>query len=189
VTFECNWNKDKACEISKVMDCRWKIIECLDKSAISKSDFINRNIYCIKHNGIKPYENILKVEEGFYNYFYYNTMAKSYMQEISNLEERFRKDSIINSFIEEAQIMYKHKDRATEKILELLKYKKINAYYVSLNSEKLDKTLFEIELIDFPQFILHSKKYRIKDNLIKNNCFKNEIMKSKINSYVNTKII
>lgn len=183
----CPKKKNEICTLEEIFSCRWDTILELENSIIDKGAFIVKNAECIKFNGVKAFLNPRNLEEGFYNYFYYNTLAKINLYEISILEERFQKESIINSFMQEVHEMYKKKDLATSYILNTLNYKGIESYPLKLESEKLRENLFEIVLHSYPEMILHTKSHKIRKELILRKCYQSTVRTSKIDSYVNSK--
>ena len=90
-------------------------------------------------------------------------------------------------YMEKADYYYDKKDKATLKIIELLDYKGIEAYYIKVRSKNLKGKLFEIIINDYNNMILHSTNdyiaKRLKDNYILSDTEK----KSIIDGYINQK--
>ena len=100
--------------------------------------------------------------------YFISKKKKKYQQEINNREN-----------------YYYLKDLATEKLLELIDYKDIEAYFIKLKSKRLTGEIFEIYLKDFDKLILHSKNKSLLQKLKEKECFLDEAKISMIDSYVN----
>lgn len=86
-----------------------------------------------------------------------------------------------------AHDQYIKKDAVTLAVVELMAYKDMEAYFVTLASEDLHEELFEIVLTAYKRVIFHSKDKRLLNRLKKNGVFSDELRASKIDDYVNTK--
>ena len=71
------------------------------------------------------------------------------------------------------------------KILDILDYRGVTAYYISVRSKELKNKLFEIVLKDHNNTILHSTSELIKKRLIDEGVFESGTKKSLIDYYIN----
>lgn len=162
---------------------RKESIGLLDESKIDKDEFLNLNYNFIKKLDLKPFSQISTAKEAIYNYQYYNIMAKRSNQMaltfISKKKKKYQQE------INNRENYYYLKDLATEKLLELIDYKDIEAYFIKLKSKRLTGEIFEIYLKDFDKLILHSKNKNLLQKLKERECFLDEAKISMIDSYVN----
>jgi len=163
---------------------RQSLIDQYVKGDLSKEEFIESNYHYINALGVKPFQRIDSVQKAIYNYQYYNVIAKYYQKRAHDLSKRHEAR---NDFIEMANYYYSKKDRVTEKLLKLLDFRDIEAYFVRVKSPNLKNKLFEIVLKDYDNIILHSKNEVILNMLISEGAFTNEIRDSLVDSYINQK--
>lgn len=163
---------------------RQSLIDQYKKGDMSKDEFIEANYRYINAMDIKPFQKIDNVKKAIYNYQYYNVIAKYYQKRAHELS---RSHESREEFLELANYYYSKKDHVTEKLLNLLDYSGIEAYYVQVNSPNLKKKLFEIVLTDYDNIILHSKNEAILNALIRENVFSPEVRKSLVDNYINQK--
>ncbi len=57
---------------------RNELIDLLDEEKITKQEFISRNNVLINSFNLRPFTDIKTVNEGVFNYQYYNLKAKEY---------------------------------------------------------------------------------------------------------------
>ena len=170
-------------KIQKFFRYRQGLIDQYLKGDMTKREYLEANFDAVYYNDFGPFHRIDTVEKGLYNYQYYNAMAKK-MKSIGSMshldaDRRRLYESRSDSF-------YKSKDYATLKVLELLDYKGIKAYPISVRSKHLKGRLIEI-LIDEYSMILHTANENIKNRLIYENVFSGEKRKSLIDGYINQK--
>lgn len=163
---------------------RQSLIDQYAKGDLTKDEFIEENYRCINTLSIKPFQKIDNVKKAIYNYQYYNVLAKYYQKKAHDLSGR---TDARCDYLEMADGFYYKKDRVTEKLLNLLDFTGIEAYYVKVKSPNLKRKLFEIVLKDYDNIILHSKSEHILNILMKENIFISEERKSLIDSYINQK--
>ena len=163
---------------------RKSLIEQYTKGDLSKEEFIEANYRCINALDIKPFQKIDNVKKAIYNYQYYNVLAKYYQKKAHDLNKRHggRED-----YLELSNHYYSKKDNVTLKLLELLDFRGVEAYFVKAKSPTLKKKLFEIVLKEHDSVILHSINEVILNLLIKENVFSNEVRNSLVDSYINQK--
>lgn len=163
---------------------RQTLIDHYTKGDLSKEEFIEANYRCINALDIKPFQRIDNVKKAIYNYQYYNVLAKYYQKRAHDLNNR---NESKNDFLEQANYYYSKKDMVTEKLLKILDFSGIDAYFVKVKSPTLKNKLFEIVLKDYDNIILHSKNETILNLLMNENAFCNEERKSLVDSYINQK--
>lgn len=150
---------------------------------MTKSEYLEKNLDAVLGLNIKPFKNIDTLEKGLFNYQYFNALAKESRQMSYDFSDR----EIKYEYMEKADYYYDKKDKATLKIIELLDYKGIEAYYIKVRSKNLKGKLFEIIINDYNNMILHSTNdyiaKRLKDNYILSDTEK----KSIIDGYINQK--
>lgn len=165
---------------------RDRLIDQYEKGEISKTEYVCQCMKFFKDNNLEPYNNITTLEEGMFNYQYYNMLAKYYYIEVHECELK-GEERYMQSFLDEAYECYKIKDKATFDILRLLDPKDIDAYYIKLSSESLSGKLYEIRIRNCERAVFHSKNYKMKDFLKQLGVFRKEAQKSIIDAYVNDK--
>jgi hypothetical protein len=163
---------------------RENLINHYNKGDLSKEEFIEANYRCINTLDIKPFQKIDNVKKAIYNYQYYNVLAKYHQKRAHDLNNRSESKK---DFLELANHYYYKKDMVTQKLLKLLDFTGIEAYYVKVKSPTLKNKLFEIVLKDYDNIILHSKSEILLNLLISENAFCQEERKSLVDSYINQK--
>lgn len=163
---------------------RQSLIEQYSKGDLSKEEFIEQNYNTINSLGIEPFHKIDNVKKAIYNYQYYNVLAKYYQKRAHDLSKRHESRQ---DFFELADYYYSKKDYVTEKLLKLLDFSGIEAYYVKVKSPNLKKKLFEIVVKEYDNFILHSKNEKILNMLKYENAFIDEERQSLVDDYINQK--
>lgn len=170
-------------KIQKFFRYRQGLIDQYLKGDMTKKEYLEANFDAVYYNDFGPFRRIDTVEKGLYNYQYYNAMAKK-MQSISKSSSMDFENRKL--YEKRSESYYRSKDYATLKVLELLKYKGIRAYPVTVRSKFLKGRLIEI-LIDEYSMILHTASENIKNRLIYENVFSDKKRKSLIDGYINQK--
>lgn len=161
------------------------LIDQLEDKIISKTQYIEEN-YERFVEGVKPPSTQIKsIDEGIVAYHYYNTKAKKMM--MMGNDCYYRDPYQAKDYHDTAHDQYIKKDAVTLAVVELMAYKDMEAYFVTLASEDLHEELFEIVLTAYKRVIFHSKDKRLLNRLKKNGVFSDELRASKIDDYVNTK--
>ena len=163
---------------------RQNLIDHYTKGDMTKEEFIEENYRCITALDIKPFQRIDNVKKAIYNYQYYNVLAKYNQKRAHDLSKKY---SSREDFLEQANYYYSKKDQVTEKLLKLLDFAGVEAYFVKVKSPYLKKKLFEIVLTDYDSIVLHSTSETIRNMLIRENVFQQEERKSVTDSYINQK--
>lgn len=164
---------------------RKESIDLLTDKKIGKNEFLEINYQYIKKLDLKPFSNISSILEGVYNYQYYNIMAKRSNSLAFDLYNNPKKKRKYKNFINNRENYYCLKDKASLRLLELVEFNDIEAYFIKLKSKRLTGEIFEIVLKKYDKLILHSKNKEILRKLIDNKCFDKNPRESKIDSYVN----
>jgi hypothetical protein len=171
-------------KFERFMKNRQNLIKQYEKGDFTKEEFIEENYRCIMSLGIKPFRKIDNIKKGIYNYQYYNSLAKYYQKRAHELEKRHeaRQD-----FLEMANHFYHKKDKTTEKMLKLVDFQKIEAYYVKVKSLNLKNKLIEIVFTEYDNVVLHSKSDAVASLLARENILIDKEKKSLTDSYINQK--
>ena len=167
--------------IQKYFRYRQALIDQYVKGDMSKREYLQANYDAVINNDIEPFNNIDTVEKGLYNYQYYNALAKQ-MKAVST--QRDLDYEMKKYYIENSNYYYNKKDRATMRVLQLLDYRGVKAYFVSVKSKNLKGKLFEIVISDY-SMILHSTSTFILNKLREEEVFEEVTKKSLIDGYIN----
>ena len=176
-----DWQVYKVNAIEKYFGYRQALIDQYAKGDMTKREYLRANYEAVVYNDIKPFKNIDTVLKGLFNYQYYNAKAKEKKQAstIKDLSYEEKKD-----YIDSCNYYYGRKDKATLKVLQLLDYKGVEAYFINVRSKELKGKLFEIILTDY-NMILHSTNTLILKNLREEGVFSETVKKSLIDGYIN----
>lgn len=149
---------------------------------MTKEEYLDSNLDAVLSLRDKPFKYVDNVEKGLFNYQYYNAMAKACRMEKrgSDSEEGLIIQDKINYF-------YDCKDRATMKVLRLVEYENVEAYFIKVRSRFLSGRLFEILMKDYEGIVLHSQNEGILNKLREMGVFKEGARKSVIDYYINSK--
>ena len=167
--------------LEKYFRYRQSLIDQYVKGDMTKREYLQANYEAVVYNDIKPFKNIDTVLKGLFNYQYYNARAKekkqaSTIKDLDNDENR--------EYLDISNYFYGKKDRATLKVLELMEYKGVEAYFIKVRSKELKGKLFEIVLKDY-NIILHSTNELILKRLREEEVFSEGSRKSLIDGYIN----
>ena len=148
---------------------------------MTKREYLQANYEAVVYNDIKPFKNIDTVLKGLFNYQYYNARAKEKKQAstIRDLDYDEKKD-----YLDSCNYFYGRKDQATLKVLQLLDFRDVEAYFIKVRSKDLKGKLFEIVIKDY-NMILHSTNDLILKRLREEGVFCEESKKSLIDGYIN----
>lgn len=73
---------------------RNELIDLLDEEKITKQEFISRNNVLINSFNLRPFTEIRTVNEGIFNYQYYNLKAKEYNTIANKYKNKDRKSVV-----------------------------------------------------------------------------------------------
>lgn len=154
---------------------------------LTKREFITANYNFVMSLNDNPFNKIDCLQKGFFNYHYFNILAKYRYMEARDIKKRGGLEKYYKKALDEVNYYYRQKDRATIRILELIDFENIEAYYIKVRSKFLKGDLIEIVFKDFDNLILHTRNDRIKKRLDYAGAFKDENRKSVIDQYINQK--
>ncbi len=174
-------------DIKSFFENRDRLIVSHMNSEIDKKSFLELNYKYMIDNKIKPFTTIDSFEKGIYNYQFYNVMAKYYRMIVQEIKESGKSINFYSKYLDDVKYYYDEKDKTTFRLLRFLKYKNVEAYFISMESSTLEGKLYEIVLKDYEFAVLHSQSEWILGALKKENVFLSHIKKSVIDYYVNQK--
>lgn len=164
------------------------LISELSQGKIDKIAFLEKNYELIQNLNMKPLLNISSLEEGMYNYQYYNILAKYFKQKSQLYSNNKKKQKKYNENLMKSNNYYAEKDKYLFRMIDFLDKDSSEAYFIDMNSKRLNNSLFEIVVKDVEFAIFHSMNEKILEKLYEKNIFINETRISKIDDYVNTNI-
>lgn len=150
---------------------------------MSKREYLDKNLDAVLALNIKPFKNVDNVDKGLFNYQYYNALAK----EAKINSKGYGDYEIHKLYSEKSDYYYSQKDKATLKVLQLMDFNGVRAYYIKVKSKELKNRLFEIILEDNSNTILHSSNEYILKRLKDEGVFENKTKTSLIDEYINQK--
>jgi len=151
---------------------------------MTKREYLRMNYDAVLNNDIGPFTNVDTIEKGLYNYQYYNALAKQMKYESTayDMDWELKKE-----YRQQSNFYYSRKDEATRKVLRMLDYKGVEAYFVKVKSKALKGRLFEIVIHDYQNMILHSTSESLLNKLREEGVFSEGSRVSLIDGYVNQK--
>lgn len=158
---------------------RLALILDLESGGLDKSAFLERSFALFEGSLYAEPDAIRSVEEGIFYYFYFNTMAKSYMRR-SKAEDGARKAYISNEY-------YRIKEEILFKLLALFADEELSAYYVKTDSVKLRNNLVEILVKNREKLIFHTLNPKTISLLRRRRLLEEGVRRSGIESYINKK--
>lgn len=163
---------------------RDNLISKLESAEIDKTEFIIANYEFFTTDNMEPYEKINEFSEGLYNYQYYNTMAK-YLK-MKSQELKYKDPFVAVDCRKKADKYYHKKELVTRKLLDLYQDRKLDAYYIDIDSKSLRGNLFEIVFLEYDRVILHSKDRIVLKKINSMQKFDKKYKKSMIDEYINS---
>ncbi len=165
---------------------RDQLIDRLELGELDKTDYIVENVRYFHSLDAEPFSTPYHtLEQGLFNYQYYNVMAKHELIRADELA--FQDPESADDHRDRALRYYDEKDRGLLHLLEAAGYHRIEAYFVKTDSPSLRGQLYEIVIQDYPRAIFHSKSTLILKRLKHRNVFCEETKPSLIDAYINTK--
>ncbi len=169
--------------LQKYFAYRQSLINQYIKGDMNKEEYLDANMDAVLSLRDKPFKNVDTVEKGLFNYQYYNAMAKA-----CRMDAKYAKNKENHTlYNEKINYFYGSKDSSTMRILNLLDFKNVEAYFIKVRSKYLRGRLFEIVLKDYDNMILHSQNEAILNRLREYGVFKEGSKKSLIDYYINSK--
>lgn len=166
---------------------RDSLIQQFLKGDLTKREFVIANFEFIQNMDRKPFTRIDCFEKGFFNYQYYNALAKYYRMEAAALKNNDKHPEIYTEYIEKSNYYYDKKDKTIMQILKLLDYKNVDAYYVKVKSPYLKNRLIEIVFNDYDNVIFHTRSHYLAQIMMAEGILSEGVKKSIIDLYVNQK--
>lgn len=170
--------------LQKYFKYRQSLIDQYVKGDMTKREYLSENLNAVLALQIKPFKYIDTPDKALYNYQYYNALAKE--AKVHALNFRDEKE-MSEMYREKSNYYYQKKDKATLKLLELIDYKGVEAYFVRVHSKHLRGKLFELVIYDYYNMILHSSSEVILNRLKDEGVFQNTVKQSLIDGYINQK--
>lgn len=166
-------------------DNRSLLIRQYKDEEITKKQFLDYNYDLVQKTSMKPFLRIDTYEMGMYNYQYYNVLAKYFTAMAKEVKNTKRHQRYYNYYLNKGNNYYNEKDKAALSLMEFLNFEGIEAYYIDVNSKRLQNELYEIVLLDYKEAIFHSKALWLLDILKEKGIFIDEMKKSLIDEYIN----
>jgi hypothetical protein len=157
------------------------------KGDMTKREFLIENFELIQNLNIKPFTRVDCFEKGFYNYQYYNTLAKYYRMESEEAKDNFKHPEFYKEYLDKSNFFYNKKDKSILQVLEAIDFKNVDAYYIKVKSSYLKNRLIEIVFRDYNNVIFHTRCPWIIERLSDEGILYDGIKKSLIDSYINQK--
>ncbi len=167
--------------LQKYFNYRKSLIDQYVKGDMSKREYLDRNLDAVLALNIKPFKNVDTVDKGLFNYQYYNAMAK----EAKITSKVYSDYEIHKMYTEKSDYYYSQKDKATMRVLQLMDFNGVQAYFIKVKSKELKNRLFEIVLEDKSNMILHSSSEFILKRLKEEGVFESAVKTSVIDGYIN----
>lgn len=166
--------------IKKFLKLREKYILNLLDGLLNKKEFLEKNYLLIFRLAMRPFLKIDSIEKCIYNYQYYNVLAKYYKKKSKTSTGRISKE-----YDNKAKNYYIEKDKVTNIFIQLVDCEDIKAYYLIMESSRLDKKLIEIVFKKMNYVVLHTLDRDIIDNLLEREVLEDRPRISYIDHYVN----
>jgi len=163
------------------------LIQQFMKGDMTKREFLIENFEFIQNMNIKPFTRIDCFEKGYYNYQYYNTLAKYYRMEAVDGKKNAKHPEVSREYIEKSNIFYNKKDRTVMQVLETIDFKDVDAYYITVKSIYLKNRLVEIVFREYDNVIFHTRCLWLAERLMEEGILYQDVKKSLIDSYINQK--
>lgn len=163
------------------------LIQQFVKGDLTKREFLIENFELVQNMNMKPFTRIDCFEKGFFNYQYYNTLAKFYRMEAGGERNNSKHPEIYREYMDKSHYFYDKKDRTVFKVLEVVDFKNVDTYYIKVKSAYLRNKLIEIVFKDYDNVIFHTKSPYIAKRLSEEGLLYDSVKKSLIDHYINEK--
>ncbi len=158
---------------------RLALIHELEAGTINKTEFLSRSYELFDGALYSEPDIISSIEQGVFYYFYFNTMAKTYMT-------RSKGDSTgKNAYI--SNEYYQIKENVLISLIKLFKDEELSSYYVKTDSVKLKNNLVEILVKTREKLIFHTLNPKTIGILKRRGLLEPRLQNSAIESYINKK--
>lgn len=169
-------------KLQKYFSYRQSLIDQYVKGDMTKKEYLRENLDAVLSLNIQPFKNADTVDKALFNYQYYNAMAKDAKIEASYAVNK----EYAQALREKANYFYSKKDSATMKVLRLLDFKGVSAYFIKVRSKYFKGRLYEI-VLEEQNMILHSSSIAVLNMLRQEGVFDEHTKKSLIDGYINQK--
>ena len=169
-------------KIQKYFEYRQSLIEQYLMGDMTKNEYLKRNFDAVLGLRREPFKYMDNIDKCLFNYQYYNAYAK----DSKMLAASAKNPKAKNQYLKDADYYYSKKDAATLKVLELLDFKNVTAYFIKVKSKNMKYRLFEIK-INEPNTILHSMNENILARLRREGVFEDGTRVSNADMYINQK--
>ncbi len=158
---------------------RLELICALEAGKLDKAEFLSKS-YALFEGAIYAEPDVItSIEQGMFYYFYFNTMAKSYMK-------RSKGDSTgKNAYI--SNEYYQIKENVLISLIGLFSNEELFSYYVKTDSIKLKNNLVEIVVKSREKLIFHTLNPKTISVLKRRGLLEPRLQDSAIHSYINKK--
>lgn len=162
---------------------RDRLIDGLEAGELDKSAYLEAQYQALMELGAAPRRGPLaSIEEGLFNYQYYNVLAKR--ERIQSKDEEFRNPEASRKHRNQSDRHYALKDRETVKIMELLNYQHVQSYFIETPARYLNGKLIEIIIDTYDRAVFHTADEGIINRLVRAGVFSDEVRSSVIQSYI-----
>jgi hypothetical protein len=162
------------------------LIDALEAGDLDKAAYFEESMAYLKEINFKPQPvDTLDFDSAVIHYQYFNLMAK--MNFVEQEAKTFNQPEQAQKHHDTGFDFYTKKDQVSMRLLELVNYKGLKAYYITMQSKSLEGKLFEILFEDESRIVLHSRDKRILYRLTTAGVFDDQIQPSIIHDYVNTR--
>ena len=160
-----------------------RLIDSLEAGELDKSAYLEAQYQALLELDALPCSGALQsFEEGLFNYQYYNVLAKR--ERIQSKDEEYRNPEASRKHRNQSDRHYTLKDRETVKILELIKYEHVQAYFIETPARFLNGKLIEIVVENQERAVFHTADEGIINRLVRAGVFAEGIRPSVIQSYI-----
>ncbi len=158
---------------------RIDLISELESGRLDKAEFLSKSLEIFGGKIYAEPDIVSSVEEGVFYYFYFNTMAKSYMKKSKN-DSSGKNAYISNEY-------YQIKEDVLVKLIGLFEDEELSSYYVNTDSVKLKNNLVEIYVKSREKLIFHTLNPKTIGILKRRGLLEPRPKESLIESYINKK--
>ena len=171
----------------RLLSKKKSLIMQFTKGDLTKREFLIENFEFIQSMNMKPFTRVDCFEKGFFNYQYYNTLAKYYRMEADTAKDNNKHPETFKEYVDKSNFFYNKKGKTVLHVLEVLDFRNLDAYYIKVNSTYLKNRLIEIVFKDFDNVIFHTRSPWIIERLISKGILYEGTKKSLIDLYINQK--
>ncbi len=158
---------------------RLELIYALEAGTIDKTEFLSRSYQLFEGAIYSEPDVITSIEQGVFYYFYFNTMAKTYMKR-SRIDSTGKSAYISNEY-------YQIKESVLISLIGLFNDEELSTYYVKTDSVKLKNKLVEIVVKSREKLIFHTLNPKTISVLKRRGLLEPRLQNSAISSYINKK--